>query len=176
MGADAVPPDAAPPDAVPPDPILDLLLAALPYGPQRLRALGGSMWPTIPHGTEVELCAPSSGGPPGLMEVVAVRTRTGRFLIHRVVGLAADGSFLLLGDACVRPDGWMTPAEWVARVPRMRIKGGWAPVPMRPLAPPPWTRRLLPALRRRIRVPSFVQASFRTERSALCSFVAPGQG
>lgn len=120
----------------PADPTLDLLLEALAHGPQRMRALGGSMWPTIPHGTLVELHLPAGRALPTPGEVVAVRTAAHRFFIHRVVGLRNDGYFLLKGDNCPGPDGWMHPREWVATVPRMEIEGDWRPVP-RTIAPPP---------------------------------------
>jgi hypothetical protein len=133
----------------PPDPTLDLVLEALAKAPQRLRALGGSMWPTIPHGTLVELHLPPHRGLPEPGEVVAVRTKDHRFLIHRVVGLRNDGHFLLKGDNCPGPDGWIHPSEWVATVPRMEISGTWQPVPRRVAPKPPFVHRASTAFWRR---------------------------
>ena len=137
----------------PPDSTLELLLEALEHGPQRLRALGGSMWPTIPHGTLVELHPPDTESPPEPGQVIAVFTHDQRFLIHRVVGLRNDGHFLLKGDSCPGPDGWIHPSEWVATVPRMEINGCWQAVP-RTIAPkPPFFTRAKAAFWRRYRTP-----------------------
>ena len=133
----------------PPDPTLELLLEALEHGPQRLRALGGSMWPTIPHGTLVELHRPDTQSPPQPGQVVAVLTHDQRFLIHRVIGLRNDGHFLLKGDSCPGPDGWIHPSEWVATVPRMEINGSWQPIPRTISPKPPFFTRAKAAFWRR---------------------------
>lgn len=132
------------------DAALDLLLQALRVGPQRLRALGGSMWPSIPHGTCVELRRPAPDVPIVLGEVLAVRTPEGRFLIHRVVGLRGDGHFLLKGDHCPGPDGWFAPHCRLAQVGRMERAGAWVEVSRRATPPPRGVSRLWGALRRRL--------------------------
>lgn len=126
---------------------LDLLLEALPHAPQRMRALGGSMWPTIPGGTLLELHPPAPTSPE-LGTLVAVRPGDGRFLIHRVVGLRPDGAFLLKGDNCPAPDGWFSPDDIVARVTRMDDGAGWREVPRAKAPVPPLSRRALRRLAR----------------------------
>lgn len=140
-----------PPQATARDDVaLELLLAALRHGPQRLRALGGSMWPSIPHGTCVELTRVGTDVPIALGEVLAVRSPEGRFLIHRVVGLRGDGHFLLKGDHCPAPDGWFSPDCRLARVGRMERAGSWVSVSRRAAPPPRGMERIAEALRRRL--------------------------
>lgn len=110
------------------DAALELVLEALERGhPQRMRALGSSMWPAIPGGAWVEL-SPKGAAPLEPLEVVALSSRSGRFLIHRVRGVRADGAVLLMGDHCPAPDGWFSADEVMARVLRMDTGSGWQAV------------------------------------------------
>lgn len=128
---------------------LELLLEAVARGtPQRMRALGSSMWPTIPGGTELELHPVDPKAPPNPGAVVAVHARDGRFLIHRVCGLRRDGALLVKGDNCPSPDGWFFPGEVVAVVRRMDDGSGWREVPKTRAPVPPLSRRALGRLRR----------------------------
>lgn len=129
------------------DPHLDLLCETLTRGhPFRMKARGGSMWPTIPDGAHVELKALDA--PPPLGAVVAIHTDTGRFLLHRLVGLRADGALLTKGDNCPVPDGWFRPHEVVALVTRLDIGEGWREIPRTPTYVLPLRRRVLLRARR----------------------------
>ncbi len=109
---------------------LELLLDAVARGlPQTMIARGSSMWPALRDGDRVEL-SPCKGRV-ALGSVVAVRPRTGGFLIHRVCGVRAHGAVLLKGDNNPKPDGWFEPAEVMAIVLRLDRGRGLQPVPSR---------------------------------------------
>ena len=125
-----------------PDVSLELLVEALARGhPQRMRALGTSMWPTIPGGSLLELSPADPAHPPNPGDVVAVRSRDGRFLVHRVCGVRGDGARLLMGDHCLKPDGWFSLDEVVALVTRMDDGAGWRAVPRQKTPMPPLLHR-----------------------------------
>lgn len=89
------------------DPALDLVRATIARGhTARVVARGGSMRDAIVDGT-VLLLAPLARAV-ALGDVLAVVDEKGRLLIHRAIGVRADGAFLLSGDANSAPDGWFT--------------------------------------------------------------------
>ncbi|MFZ9886672.1 MAG: S24/S26 family peptidase [Myxococcota bacterium] len=133
------------------DAALHLILEAVARGSAVcMRAAGSSMWPSIPGGTMVEL-APRGPAPllPGA--VVAARRDNGAFLIHRVRGVRHDGSVLLQGDNCSRPDGWFEAREICAQVCRIDLGHGFVPVSSAPLPRPNLVQRAAGKLRRSLR-------------------------
>jgi signal peptidase I len=85
-------------------------------GSLRFRASGGSMRPFIWNGDLVEL---GRVGSKGLRrgDVVLCRLAEGRLALHRMVRVhAAEGEFLLQGDARLAPDGWFPPQAVLGRV------------------------------------------------------------
>lgn len=68
--------------------------------PARFRARGGSMWPSIPGGSLVEV---TPGAPRGTGELVAFE-RDGRVVIHRVLQITLEG-IVAQGDALEQADG-----------------------------------------------------------------------
>jgi hypothetical protein len=102
---------------------LELLFEALENGhPQRMIAHGNSMGAHLPSGSEVLLVPATSLR---LGQVIAVAGPDQRFMIHRVVGLRQDGSFLLKGDANPKPDGWFPPETPYAGIYGYRHGGSW---------------------------------------------------
>jgi hypothetical protein len=110
---------------------LELLFEALNNGhPQIIIAHGNSMGAHLPSGAQVWLvptCTMRLG------QVVAVADLEGQFLVHRVVGLRTDGSFLLKGDANPKPDGWFPPETPYAGVYAYRTGDAWKPPGYGPL-------------------------------------------
>ncbi len=131
----------------------DAMLSVLTLGLRRghiltMRARGSSMGRTIPDASLVELRP--TRFPAGLGDVVAIHTKAGRFLIHRVVGLAADGRVLTMGDAHQHADGWFSPEEVIATVERIDVGDGFQQVPPKRSPPilPPLARRAARRIRR----------------------------
>lgn len=81
-------------------------------GRHRVIAHGGSMKPAIAPGSAIDIEPP---GTIAIGDVVAVRFH-GSLLVHRVVGVDAQGQLLLKGDACDAPDGWIPPRAVLGRV------------------------------------------------------------
>ena len=78
-----------------------LLIELLRTGkPARFRARGGSMWPTIPGGSLVEV---TPGAPRAAGELVAFE-RDGQVVIHRVLQITAEG-IVAQGDSLEQTDG-----------------------------------------------------------------------
>jgi hypothetical protein len=90
--------------------IIELLRAGKPV---RFRARGGSMWPTIPGGSLVEV---TPGAPKAAGELVAFE-REGRVVVHRVGQITADG-VVAQGDALGSADG-VVPGERVLGTARV---------------------------------------------------------
>jgi len=115
---------AAGPDAG----IVELAREALARGiPFRFRALGGSMFPFIPGGTEVTVERFDRFPPPP--GTVCVAARGGRLVCHRLVGAAGGGAggvrFVLRGDGRPVPDEPPYEGrELIGRVTAMRV-GPW---------------------------------------------------
>jgi hypothetical protein len=102
---------------------LELLFEALENGhSQRIIAHGKSMGAHLPSGSEVLLVPATTLR---LGQVIAVAGPDQRFMIHRVVGLRENGSFLLKGDANPRPDDWFPPDTSYAGVYAYRHGGSW---------------------------------------------------
>jgi hypothetical protein len=94
------------------------------------RFRGVSMEPTIPSGSELVL---RCGGALAVSDVLAFVARN-QLVVHRVVGLAADGGWILTcGDACRIPDPVLEdPGALVGRVIALRRDGASIDVPAPP--------------------------------------------
>ena len=89
--------------------------------PFRFQASGMSMSPLVRSG-DVLTNSPIES-PLRLGDVVAFRDSiSGRFAIHRIVGLGNHG-LLIKGDNCIEPDGWMAPGSILGRVTRIERAG-----------------------------------------------------
>ncbi len=77
------------------------------HGTAHIVARGDSMLPHIADGAR--LCL-STARPLQLRDVVAVAGPRDALLVHRIVGIRADGAVLLQGDAYAAPDGWFERA------------------------------------------------------------------
>ena len=94
------------------------------------RFRGVSMEPTIPSGSELRL---RCGGPVAVHDVLAFVARD-QLVVHRVVGLAADGTWTLTcGDACRIPDPVLRdPDALIGRVIALRRGTAFVDVPRPP--------------------------------------------
>ncbi len=89
--------------------------------PFRFQASGMSMSPFVRSG-DVLTISPVTGTLK-LGEVVAFRLQAGgRFAVHRIIKMANHG-FLIQGDNCAGPDGWMAPDSILGRVTRIERAG-----------------------------------------------------
>lgn len=97
-------------------------------------ARGQSMSPAIPSGSRLRL-AQNQAVHHG--DVVAARIGSA-LVIHRVVGVDAQGALLLKGDALTAPDGWVQPHDVLGRVAAVDARDGRgerpAPAPL-PVVP-----------------------------------------
>lgn len=90
-----------------------VILAALREGrAARWVVRGGSMWPAIPDGSEVEVtpCDPMS-----LRErEICAFARGDAVIVHRVIGRRA-GALRFRGDSLARDDGWVPLGDVLGR-------------------------------------------------------------
>jgi hypothetical protein len=129
---------------------IDLIVEVLRSGEsQRIVARGVSMAPAIANGTPLDVVPLTRA--PQLGDVLVVLQRApaaaSTLLVHRVVGVRADGCVLLRGDACANADGWITPGEILGRA---LVNGAPPPPAARRVVRPLWVR-LLARLRRALR-------------------------
>jgi len=75
----------------------------------QLRAVGGSMWPTIRDGA-ILMIAPCAVAKIRVGQLVAYASDDGRLIVHRVVALGA-GTILLRGDGLAKPDPPVADAD-----------------------------------------------------------------
>lgn len=108
----------------------------------RIRALGHSMRPFIPHGSIIQLQAIEATLQPG--DVVAARIGT-HFVIHRVTSPPKNGLVHLRGDANRKADPPIPLSAVLARATRLTTPAGWV---MRLDTP---QSRLIPPLIARLR-------------------------
>ncbi|MCC7070206.1 MAG: methyltransferase domain-containing protein [Deltaproteobacteria bacterium] len=108
------------------------------HGVHRMVARGGSMRPAIPSGTRLRLARASSAT---LGDVVAARCN-GMLVIHRVIGVDAQGRMLIKGDACSAPDGWIDGRDLVGKVAALEDDKGARAVPPCSAPTPRWRRGL----------------------------------
>ncbi len=99
-----------------------LIREALGLGREvRIKALGNSMHPLIPHGSVIEL-APLPRAP-RIGEIVAAQ-RGEKLLIHRVH--AVDGTIItLMGDCSLRPDRPFGPRDILGVARKVVTPGGF---------------------------------------------------
>lgn len=140
---------------------VDLLADVLARrGEHRLVAHGHSMSGAITSGSVIRLRCAASSEEIAFGDVVAARVRGG-LVVHRVVGRDACDRFLLKGDACPWPDGWIERHEVIGFVVAIDDGGGFrAAGPPRP-QPPRWRRAL-----HRLRQRSWPQRAERVARTA----------
>lgn len=101
----------------------ELLRAVLDKGASfRFRAPGFSMSPFIKDG-DVVTVAPLRGATPGLGDVVLfIHPRTGKLVIHRIVGKRAD-SYLIKGDNFPEGDDLVPKAKILGHVAKVERDG-----------------------------------------------------
>ncbi|MEZ4392508.1 MAG: S24/S26 family peptidase [Polyangiales bacterium] len=78
---------------------------------------GGSMWPAIPDGSEVEV-TPCAASDLRVGEVAAF-CRGGALVVHRVIARSGDG-LRFRGDSLRRDDGLVPPGEVLGRAKVLR--------------------------------------------------------
>lgn len=73
---------------------------------------GGSMWPAVPDGSEVEVtpCDPMTLRP----GEVAAFARGDALIVHRVIA-RGDGALRFRGDSLARDDGWVPAGDVLGR-------------------------------------------------------------
>jgi hypothetical protein len=93
--------------------------------PARFIARGGSMWPSVPARSQIEVepCAPAAlrVGQLGAFE------RQGQVVVHRVLRITAEG-IQFRGDNLDHPDGIISPSQVLGRarvVARRRWRVRW---------------------------------------------------
>jgi hypothetical protein len=127
---------------------LALVLESVARGHEtRMIARGSSMAHAICDGDTIVLTPVTRA--PTLGDVVAVTDGDGRFFVHRVIGLRADGAFLVGGDTNRSPDGWFRTPHLKAFV-RARVVDGRELTVGKPTLPkaPSMTARIVRRARR----------------------------
>lgn len=87
-----------------------------------ISAVGNSMCPLIRHQKDAVVLTRYGGTELNIGDMVFYRRTNGRYILHRIVGIEKDGSFILLGDNQTMLEKGITKEQVVA-VPKAIIRG-----------------------------------------------------